>query len=211
MEKEVILIIIFIILILFICVVFFDQKYIKNSDSVAIIQGPNNKIIDSKEIILPENIDRNYYPPEQVPSGKFMSYDPIRTYDYNKIYDILEAPVRRDERDQIPAPYLRRMLDIPTRGYPDNFKQIGVLVKDDTDCCNKIMKLFGRAEFPGSSRYEYYTLVSSGNDVIKIPIYNKNGNELYDGDHIYIKSLNAKYKVELFSYDQPTYLPDVLD
>ena len=104
------------------------------------------------------------------------------------------------------------MIDIPTRGYPDNFTQFGVLIKQgnpNKNHENKILRLFGRQEYPGTyTRYEYYTTITSGNDYIKIPIDRKK--ELYDDDVIYIKELDDNYKVQLHKYDQPKYYPDII-
>ena len=69
--------------------------------------------------------------------------------------------------------------------------------------------MFGRQQYPGSSRYDYYTSVSSGNDQIKIPISNKH-RELYDGDEIVIGELGQKYRVQLHDFDEPKYYPDLI-
>ena len=75
---------------------------------------------------------------------------------------------------------------------------------------NKILRLFGRQEYPGSSKYEYYTMVNNGSDQIKLPIYDKRKNELYDGDIVYIRELDSNYKVSMHKYDQPKYYPDLM-
>jgi len=129
--------------------------------------------------------------------------------------DPLEEPVRRVARQDLPPMYLRRSIDLPTRGYPDNFTQFGILVKKGLKDSirnedNKILRLFGRQEYPGSWRYEYYTTITSGNDFIKIPIETRAKKELYDGDIIFIKELNEKYEVQLYKYDSPKYYPDII-
>lgn len=103
------------------------------------------------------------------------------------------------------------MIDIPTRGYPDNYTQIGILLdtKKSTSNPNNIVRLFGRQTYPGSNKYEYYITVSSGQDIIKIPLETKRL-ELYDDDEIYIQELNSTYRVKLYDYDAPRYYPDVL-
>lgn len=139
--------------------------------------------------------------------------DVIRDYDYRKVFDPLEQPTRRVARHEIQPFYLKQMIDLPSRGYPDNFTQFGVLIKQgdpNKNVDNKIIRLFGRQEFPGSNRYEYYTLINSGNDQIKVPIRNKRRDELYDGDKIYIKELDEHYKVSLHKFDEPKYYPDIL-
>ena len=72
---------------------------------------------------------------------------------------------------------------------------------------NKILRLFGRQEFPRSNRYEYYTSINSGNDTIKVPVENPRKQELYDDDTIVVSELNTTYKVKIYKYDAPRYYP----
>lgn len=132
--------------------------------------------------------------------------DVVREYDYRKSYDPLEDPKRRVQRYQIPPYYFRRVIDRPTQGYPDNYNQIGYLQNSELSE-NKLLRLFGREEFPRSNKWEYYTSLNSGNDMIKIPIKTSK-NELFDEDTI--KVLNNEYKVKLYKYDSPKYYPDIL-
>ncbi|CAH6421502.1 Hypothetical protein KVN_LOCUS315 [uncultured virus] len=138
--------------------------------------------------------------------------DVVRNYDYKKIFDPLENPTRRISRYDIPPYYLKQMIDLPTRGYPDNFIQLGVLVKTGDQYKNnnnKILRLFGRHEFPGSNKYKYYALINSGTDQIKIPLNVRHNKELYDDDKVYIKELDEYYKVSLYKYDEPKYYPNL--
>lgn len=140
--------------------------------------------------------------------------DPIREYDYRKLYDSLERPVRRVARHEMPPYYFRNMIDFPTQGYPDNFTQIGLLIskgRDHTnDKENNILRLFGRQEYPGSYRYEYYTMINSGLDKIKVDIPLRGKKEIYDGDMIYIKELDKDYTAQLYRYDEIKYYPDII-
>lgn len=160
---------------------------------------------------IPDNVI--YESPGLIQSYNPMNVDVVRQYDYHKTFDPLEDPTRRVPRHEIPPVVLKHNIDIPSRGYPDNYNQYGVLVKEhsnkDGDSENRIVRLFGRQRYPGSNQYEYYTMITSGNDLIKIPINNKRRNELYDDDIIYIKELNNNYKVQLYKYDAPRYYPDL--
>lgn len=146
----------------------------------------------------------------------------IREYDYNKTYNPLENPARRVPSYELPPYYVKRLIDYPTRGYPDSYTQYGILKRithkptgehdhhnNDTQGNNFIIRLFGRQEYPGSNRFEYYTMINNGLDQIKIPIYTKR-QELYDGDEIFLKELDGKYIVSLYKYDEPKYYPDLL-
>jgi len=135
--------------------------------------------------------------------------DIIRDYDYNKIYNPLEQPSRRIPRNELYPYHLKRNIDIPSQGYPDNFSQLGILIKqNDNNSENKILRLFGRQEYPRSERYEYYTAINSGLDQIKIPLDIKR-RELYDDDIVYVKELDSNYRVQLHKYDAPKYYPDI--
>lgn len=163
------------------------------------INTPKKNIINTQPI-------RKIYKPSPLPNR-----DLIKEYDHRKIYDPLEEPVRRVPRHWIPPMHIKRLIDIPTQGYPDNFRQFGILKKvDETNDTNKILRLMGRETYPGSNRYEYYTRVSSGNEVINIPIDNKKIREIQDDDVININSLDSEYKAQIFDYDAPKYYPNIL-
>lgn len=136
--------------------------------------------------------------------------DPVREYDYKKSYDPLEDPTRRVERHNIVPVYVKRHIDMPTRGYPDNFHQLGILVLEGSESSdNKILRLFGRQEYPGSNKYEYYTAINSGHDQVKVPLDVKRGQELYDDDIVTISELSSDFKVKLHKYDAPKYYPNI--
>lgn len=136
--------------------------------------------------------------------------DPVMSYDYNKLYNPLTDPTRRINRYEIPPYYFKGMIDFPTRGYPDSYSQLGVLVNKKKDQDNKILRLFGRQTYPGSNTYEYYIMVNSGLDNIKLPLNTRRRNELYDGDEVFVSELDKKYTVNLYKYDYPRYYPDLI-
>ena len=137
--------------------------------------------------------------------------DPVREYDYKKSYDPLEDPTQRVDRHNIYPVHVKQYVDIPTRGYPDNFRQMGILVLDGSgNESNKILRLFGRQQFPRSNKFEYYTAINSGNDQVKIPLDVRRNQELYDDDTVTIAELgNSVYKVKIHRYDSPKYYPDI--
>lgn len=135
--------------------------------------------------------------------------DRVRDYDYRKMYDPLEEPTKRVDRHEILPIGLRKFFDYPTQGFPDSYRQMGILVNNDDETNpNRILRLLGRQEYPGSNRYEYYTSVTSGNDMVKIEVRGKRkGREIYDGDEITIPEINSKYTVSIYGYDEPRYYP----
>lgn len=140
-------------------------------------------------------------------------FDPVKDYDRRKINDPLEDPTRRVARHNIHPMVMKQLIDLPTRGYPDNYTQVGILVRTDTENTsneNRILRLFGRQEFPGSTRYQYYTAIGSSNDSIKVPLTVTNNKELYDDDTITVTVLNNEtYTVQLHEFDAPKYYPDI--
>ena len=152
------------------------------------------KIVEKQPII---NSPNNYY-----------RHDLLKEYDRAVINDSLEAPIRRVPRHVLHPPYFHNMVNIPTQGYPDNYRLLGLLIKVSNNSNeNKILQLFGRETYPSSSRYEYYTSISADVDRIKIPIYSKNNKELYDDDIISINELGDNYKVQLHKIDHYRYNP----
>lgn len=151
---------------------------------------------ENNTVIIKDTIGANIIPP----------IDPVKEYDYRKAYDPLEDPTRRADGYFFPPPYT----NIPTRGYPDGYRQFGVLTtKDETATNNTILRLFGRQKYLGSNNYDYYTAINVGNDQIKIPIDRKK--EIYDGDTLTIKEVGGaggvEYTATIYKYDSPQYHP----
>ena len=116
-------------------------------------------------------------------------------------------------------------INIPSRGPLQTYQQVGILYKEnivDTDKLpgnnndSNILPLFGRPTFNGSKRWNYYTS-SDKYQNFKIPL-TKNGrkcsddngcDEIMNGDMIEIPSYNGRFKVEIYDYDRPSYIPYV--
>lgn len=145
-------------------------------------------------------------------------YDPIKYYDEEKLTDPFEAPAKRPERIQMGYPPIMKsstnsLQPYPTRGYPDNYHLLGTLISIDTnkdynklEQDNQIINLFGRQKYPGSSEYEYYTMISTGNINTKIPLKDQ-VRELFTDDEVFIKELNKTYKVNLYPNEELKYNP----
>jgi len=193
--------IILILVLLFVPIVIFSINYVY-------ICGKCNRNTEEKEKFIP-----NY----EYDSDKFVeNIENIREYDYRKLTDPLVEPTRRIDIYSIPQMYMKNVIDIPSRGYPDSYTQFGILTSidrlnegEELLRQNGILKLYGRQTYPGSSFYEYYTALNSGLDQIKIPLDIKR-DELYDGDIVNIKEIGGKYRVKLYRYDAPKYYPDLI-
>jgi hypothetical protein len=74
----------------------------------------------------------------------------------------------------------------------------------------KILQLFGRPTFSGSTQWEYYVRSEKEGFVNKIPIQTKNQREIQEGDEVNIPGMNSengKFNVTLFNYNTPRYNP----
>ena len=116
-------------------------------------------------------------------------------------------------------------INIPSRGPNLSYQQVGHLYKDEVADPNKpignnsettILPLFGRPTFSGSNKWNYYTS-SDKFQSVKLPL-NINGrkctddlgcNELMNGDVVTIPSYNGQFKVEIYDFDRPKYIPFV--
>jgi hypothetical protein len=110
------------------------------------------------------------------------------------------------------TPVLTELDQIPTRGAPESYQQMGVMVGPD----GKPLPLYGRRTAPRSDKFNYYTRTDSYNPVA-MPVTFKNKdcqdnagcNELSSGDSIRISPTGESAKVTLYGFDGPRYSPDI--
>ena len=170
------------------------QNILKNNLNIEKIK---NKYLNNKHnTLIKDSIDQN------------------NSTNINKLVNPLLPPTRSHPRSYSYNVNFRDVgipINVPTRGYANDFQQIGLLVDKST---NETLPLFGRQLYNGSSKWWYYTLSNQQNSV-KLPISHKNRNcesdfgcdELYDGDYIDIPILNKKMSVSLYKFDKPRYIP----
>jgi hypothetical protein len=129
-----------------------------------------------------------------------------------------EIPVRKSASASLSflQPVVRgtaNMLDpIPTRGAPEAYQQMGVMVGPD----GKPLPLYGRRTAPRSDKFNYYTRTDSYNPVALPVTFNSKDcqdnagcNELSSGDSIRISPTGESAKVTLYGFDGPRYSPDI--
>lgn len=151
----------------------------------------------------------------------------IRNFDWQSKFNPFIKQFDRPENSQLGDLNVRRYFDIPTRGHPNDFHIIGTLSRIDTPPPpptneennekvkgkinsfiddNRVLNLYGRAKYPnGYSTFEYYTRITSGNEMIKIDLGERK--EMLDGDTIHIDELNADYKLKTYPNDMFRYDP----
>lgn len=97
----------------------------------------------------------------------------------------------------------------PTRGAPEQYQQMGVIVGPD----NKPLPLYGRRTAPRSDRFNYYTRTDSYNPVALPLIYkqrdcqdNVGCDELFSGESLRVGATGDVMKVTMYGFDGPKYV-----
>ena len=116
-------------------------------------------------------------------------------------------------------------INIETRGSGGDFQQLGMLYKNEisdegkapgNNTDNSVLPLYGKPTYRGSNKFLYYTETDKLNPV-KIPI-NVNSkdcsddmgcDELNDGNNVNIPSYNGTFKVKIYKFNKPRYIPYV--
>jgi hypothetical protein len=111
-------------------------------------------------------------------------------------------------------------INVTTRGFTGAFQQIGLLYKKDPSGENNnegnILPLYGRPTNTNRDKWYYYT-TSDKFHSLKIPLKIKGrlsndewgSNELYDDDTVEVGPYNGQFKVQIYGYDSPKYLPQL--
>ena len=125
-------------------------------------------------------------------------------------------PFTKDIYDNVQSYQQKTATNIPTRGVSSDFQPIGILTNTDMKSSPTILQLYGRAMYPGSYRWQYYTN-SDNFQSVKVQIIHKGRecmndlgcDELYTGDSVRVPSYNKEFKVELYRLDRPAYIPQL--
>ena len=193
------------------------SKQMKLLDEIALI---NKNEVPLKEVPLREvplkEVPLREVPLREVPLREVPLRDIVdlekRDYlnyrDKEAVYNDFKPPEKRLPEYQYPEKYVKRGLNIPTRGLPENYSALGALTRKSDE---KVLQLFGRQKFPGSNQWEYYV---SGADTYgfpnKMPISIKGDREIEDKQKIQVPWLDkdkGDFEVNLFNYDVPRYNP----
>lgn len=110
-------------------------------------------------------------------------------------------------------------INIPTRGYPDQFQQVGVLTapggSETSASPNRtILPLFGRKLLTNRDRWNYYTR-TDGLNPVQVPVQFKRRNcdddtgceEIMEGDSVGVPILGQSYVANVYRYSTPRYIP----
>lgn len=199
-------------------------------ENIKIIKKPKDKIIiieNDNEYAFNNNstkdMDRNLINLNNRPrvdnQNKLSYWGYVNQHNGNRIMNPQLPPERSFEQTY------RVPVNIPTRGYDGGYQQIGMLYKESVSSEDSvvgnnsesvILPLYGKPVHPGSNKWSYYTS-SDKFQTVKIPLSHKGRKcdsqygctELYDDDIISVPPYNNNFKVKLYEYDKPRYIPYV--
>lgn len=130
--------------------------------------------------------------------------------DQNILLNDFAPPERRVPLHAYPNKVIKQQFNIPTRGIPDNYQLLGIVIRDNTETA---YNLFGRQTFPSSNQYEYYVQGNLDGNIVKIPIKINGDREIDDDQTITIPGTSftkGVFKVKLYKLDVPRYNPMLL-
>ena len=167
-----------------------DELNYKYNDGI--IDNLNKTINELKNNLISDNIEKKMF---------------LTNRDRNVLYNDFAAPERRQQAYAYPHQYVKNKINIPTRGLPDTYHLIGVILRNNTESA---FNLFGRQTFPGSNQWEYYVEGVMNDTQVKLPIKIKGDREVEDGQNITVPGTDLSkgdYKVKLYDFDIPRYNP----
>jgi len=123
--------------------------------------------------------------------------------------EIIEEPKRYYDSRYHPRRAMR--INVPTRGEPPPYQQVGILT--DSNDPENIKPLYGRQTYRGSNQWNYFTSLDS-HLATKIPIEIDNNDctdergckEIYKNDTLTINGDN-EYKANIYQTHAPRYIP----
>ena len=110
-------------------------------------------------------------------------------------------------------PRKRMAINVPTRGEPPEYQQVGILTGESGDE-NTIKPLYGRQTYRGSNQWNYFTSLDS-QLATKIPVYMNNQDctdergcgELQKGGSVSMGDGGNTYNASIYGNVAPRYIP----
>ena len=175
--------------------------------------------VTSDRIKYTINVNNRDVNPER-PNLNMISYD---QYEANKNMERIVNPLLPPERSYQNT--YGTPINIPSRGPMQSYQQVGIMYKENIENTDKqpgnntdsnVLPLYGRPTFNGSNKWNYYT-ASDKFQNFKLPIScdgrkcddDLGCNELRSGDMLTIPSYNGRFRVEIYGFDKPRYIPYV--
>jgi len=180
---------IILVIIIFLLAFIVYLKFIANSDTnqkVVYVDEKNNFLQNMPSLQMNSNILQNPFSP------------PLKV---NRYFDNSSG----DIRGGVP-------INVPTRGFREEFKQVGILTRDMGK--ETILPIMGRRLYTNNSKWQYYTMTDKSNS-IRLPMSHNGrsctseygGEELMNGDVVYVEGYKDAFKVTIYENSQPRYIP----
>ena len=126
--------------------------------------------------------------------------------------EIIKEPKRYYDSRYHPRRAMR--INVPTRGEPPAYQQVGILT--DSNDPENIKPLYGRQTYRGSNQWNYFTSLDS-HLATKIPIYTgdkdctdeRGCQEINKNDMLNIGDPGKQYKANIYQTHAPRYIPYV--
>lgn len=128
-----------------------------------------------------------------------------------------------DIRPDIALHYGKIPININTRHYDSDYRQVGFLSPDaggngghGNTLKDNLIPLLGRPLDRSRDKWNFYT-ISNSNNSLKLPVVHKGKSctneygcdNLYNGDSVYVEGIKQPYQVTLYDTDTMKYLPFV--
>jgi len=105
----------------------------------------------------------------------------------------------------------RMDINVPTRGEPPEYQQVGILRGDDSD---NIKPLYGRQTHRGSNQWNYFTSLDS-HLATKVPVFvdandctdERGCKEIYKNDNVLFGEGGESYSASIYNTAAPRYIP----
>ena len=102
-------------------------------------------------------------------------------------------------------------INVPTRGEPPEYQQVGILKGEGTE---NIKPLYGRQTYRGSNQWNYFTSLDS-HLATKIPVFQEDSDctdergckEINKGDQVSMGEDGTEYKASIYGTISPKYIP----
>jgi hypothetical protein len=125
---------------------------------------------------------------------------------------VIEEPKRQYDSRYYPRRDMR--INIPTRGEPPSYQQVGILTDENNP--ENIKPLYGRQTYRGSNQWNYFTSLDS-HLATKIPIYTgdkdcteeRGCQEINKNDTLNIGDPGKQYKANIYQTQATRYIPYV--
>ncbi len=202
------LLVIVIILLMYISL----QLTIQNNDVKIKNKNKNDNVIKTNNMTKTKNINTN----KKESIDIYTKIPTIIKEETVVIPERIPEMIQMQEIPEIPMEMPKRIspgipINISTRGEEQIYRQIGILHNNDN---SKILPLFGKATWRGSSKFLYYTQTDRFVSV-NLPVYKNNKNcsleygcdELYDKDLVTVPQLNEEFTVTIYQVNSPRYIP----